>query len=179
MKKLTFKLVLMILILYFQSTAWSQEYTFKRSTVMLPNGVTLDSLRGELSVRGTMTVDGTALKQSIENCINTTTPPTCSSVEVASQILSVDVNNSAVSLTQPDGSVSEVILLSLNPIITMLNGGSFVEVDQWELADPLSSTSNQVMESTENQGMVNSVENGKFGSTTFDALQSLGLVQSP
>ena len=148
---------------------------------MLPNGVTLDSLRGELSVKGTMTVDGTTLKQSIESCINATTPPTCTSVEVEeTQILSVDVNNSAVSLTQPDGSSSEIILLSLNPIITLFNGGSFVEVDLWELADPLSSTSNQeVVEGAENPSTIDSYGSGNFGSTTFDALNSLDLIPSP
>jgi hypothetical protein len=141
-------------------------------------GQTLDTLRGDISVTGTMTVDGTTVKQNIVTC-NTATPPVCNTAEVATEILSVDVSNSAVSLMQPDGSASEIILLSLDPVITMMNVGNLVEVDQWVVTDALSSTSNQTVEGAGDPSIKDDVNKGNFGATVIDALHSLGLITSP
>jgi hypothetical protein len=182
MKSVICTFVVMLLILCFQSTAWSETYTFQRSIVIFANGEpTIDSLRGDTTLQGTLTVDGATIMQNVTICLNDTNPPTCtSSGDVSSQIISVGENNRSANIMQPDGSVVEIILLSLNPLITVANVGSFVEINQWVLTDPLSSTSNQAVENAEDDPLVAEFsESGKFGSTMTDALYSLGLIPSP
>lgn len=179
MKKIIYAFGISSLIFCFQSSAWSENFTLNRVTVMSVNqGQTLDTSRGDIKVTGTMTIDGTTVKQNIETC-NTAQPPVCNTAEVATEIMSVDVNNSAVSLMQPDGSVSEIILLSLDPVITMMSVGNLVEVDQWVQTDALSSTSNQTLESEENPSITEFGENGNLGATVINAIHSLELIPSP
>ena len=179
-KKVSCTLVFIFLIFCFQNIAWSETYTFQRSIVIFANGEpTIDSLRGDTTLQGTLTVDGATIMQNVTICLNNTSPPTCTaSGDISSQIISVGENNRSANIMQPDGSVVEIILLSLNPLITVANVGVFVEINQWVLADPLSSTSNQVVEGAGSQ-MVEFVGSGKFGSTMTDALYSLGLIPSP
>jgi hypothetical protein len=132
-----------------------------------------------MTLTGTLTINGATVTQDLTGCINNTTPPTCSATKVEAQILSVGKNNTSVSLQHPDGSVQQIILLSLDPLITLVDGENFVEVNQWMPSTSLSSTSNQAMEDAENPIMVEFFESGKFGFATFDVLHSLGLIPSP
>lgn len=180
MRSAIYTFVVMLLILCFQNMAWSETYTFQRSIVIFANGEpSIDSLRGDITVQGTMTVDGATIMQNVTICTKDTNPPTCnSSGDISSQIISVGENNRSASVMQPDGSVDELILLSLNPLIILLNGGGFVEINHWVLSDPLSSTSSQTAETGESE-IGDFTANGRIGSATIDAFHLLDLNPSP
>ena len=180
MRKVIYTLVVVPLILCFQNMAWSETYTFQRSLVIFANGEpSIDSLRGDITVQGTLTVDGATIMQNVTICTHETNPPTCNaSGDISSQIISVGENNRSASIMQPDGSIDELILLSLNPLIILINGGSFVEINHWVLADPLSSTSNQTAETDESE-IGDFTANKRIGSAMIDALHLLDLIPSP
>lgn len=180
MRSVIYTFVVVLIMLCFQNMAWSETYTFKRSIVIFANGdPAIDSLRGDITVQGTMTVDGATIMQNVTICTNDTNPPTCnSSGDISSQIISVGENNRSVNIMQSDGNIDELILLSLNPLIILINGGGFVEIDHWELSDSLSNTSNQTVETGENkEGDLTA--NGRIGSTTIDAFHFLDQNSSP
>lgn len=180
MKSIIYTLIIILLIACFQSTAWSQTFELQRSTVKFVNGgPLLDTLLGDMTLTGTLTIDGTTVTQDLTGCINNTTPPTCSTQQVSAQISSAGENNTSISLQQQDGSVQQIILLSLEPLITMIAGESFVEVNHWVPAASLSSTSNQTVEMAEDPSMPEFIESSTFGAAIVDVLYSLGLIPSP
>lgn len=180
MRSVIYTFVVALLMLCFQNMAWSETYNFQRSLVIFANGEpAIDSLRGDITVQGMMTVDGATIMQNVTICTNDTNPPTCnSSGDVSSQIISVGENNRSASIMQPDGSIDELILLSLNPLIILINGGSFVEINHWVLADPLSNTSSQIAEAGKSE-VADLTANKRIGTTMIDALHALDLMPSP
>ena len=180
MKNVIYTFVVTLLIACFQGVGWSQTFELQRSTVKFVNGgPLLDTLRGDMTLTGTLTINGPTVTQDLTGCVNDTTPPTCSSQQVSAQISSVDENNTSISLQHQDGAVQQIILLSLEPLITLVDGENFVEVNHWAPAASLSSTSNHTVESIEDPSVPELNESGTFGSTTVDMLYSLDLIPSP
>lgn len=180
MKNVIYSLVIILLITCFQSAAWSQTFELQRSTVKFVNGgPLLDTLLENLTLTGTLTINGSTVTQDLTGCVNNTTPPNCSTQQVSAQISAVGENNTSVSLQHPDGNVQQIVLLSLEPLITLIDGENFVEVNHWVPAASLSSTSNQTVEMTGDPSMPEVIENGTFGAATVDILYSLGLIPSP
>lgn len=180
MKNVIYSLVIILLITCFQSAAWSQTFELQRSTVKFVNGgPLLDTLLENLTLTGTLTINGSTVTQDLTGCVNNTTPPNCSTQQVSAQISAVGENNTSVSLQHPDGNVQQIVLLSLEPLITLIDGENFVEVNHWVPAASLSSTSNQTVEMTGDPSMPEVIENGTFGASTAAMLYSLGLIPSP
>ncbi len=165
------KLIVVLISALLPISAQGQVYELKRATLVFANGLSFDTLRGDVEVDGVMTISGNNLNQSFTVCLNNS----CESEQVTGSITSVGVNSSSVQIRSQNGSVTESILLSINPnIITLTDVGDFVEVDQWvQKSQSLSATSNQVAE--DSVAIEGANKDIKFGSAIGEALNALGV----
>ncbi|SFP97815.1 hypothetical protein SAMN05216419_104111 [Nitrosomonas cryotolerans] len=168
--------IFIILACCIQNSVWSSEYVLQRSTLISPIGQSFDTLRGDIDITGTMTINDSNVVQSIIVC-SVDTPPTCLSVEIKADIISTGVNDSSVILRFVDGRVLEHFLLSLDPIMTLINDSGFVEVEQWVPSQSLSdSDRQQIQKMFVNPTPVEFTGNERFSSPIINMLFSLGFI---
>jgi len=94
-------------------------------------------------------------------------------MKMSANIMSVGINNSSVQIKQENGIGAELMILSLDPIITFVNAGDFSEVDQWIPAHQAGSLSKHL--DLDNQIDADPITEAKFGSAIGDAIRYLGL----
>ncbi len=176
MKKTINIFIFIILACCIQNAVWSSEYVLQRTTLIFPLGQSLDTLRGDVDITGTMTINDSNVVQSIIVC-SVDTPPTCQSVEIKGDIISTGVNDSSVILRFVDGRVIEHFLLSLDPIITLISDNSFVKAEQWVPSQSLSDSGRQQIPKMHvNPTPAEFTGNEKFASPIINMLFSLGLI---
>lgn len=171
-------LVFMVLAFGIQNAAWSNEYALQRSITILPDGQSFDTLRGDTIITGTMTVNDTDVIQSITAC-SVNTPPICNSAEIRAKIISTSINDSSVVLRYQNGTIVEYFLLSLDPIMTLINDRGFVQTDQWVLSQLLSASDKQIPETLINPTPIEFTGSEKFDSPIVELLFSLDLISFP
>lgn len=175
MKKIITTLVSITLIFCIHSAVWSNEYILQRNITIFPDGQSLDTLRGDAIITGTMTVTDSNVIQLITAC-SVNTPPICNSAEIRAEIISTGINDSSVILRYVNGLVVEYFLLSLDPIMTLITDGGFVQVDQWAITQPLSALDQQMSEALIHSTPVEFTASGKFDLPIVDMLFSLGFI---
>ena len=178
MKKIINTLVFIVLAFCIQDAAWSNEYALQRSITIFPDGQSFDTLRGDAIITGTMTVDGTNVIQSITVC-SVNTPPICNSAEIKANIISTGVNDSSVVLRYLNGTIVEYFLLSLDPIMTLINDRGFVQADQWVLSQSLSASDKQIPETLINPTPIEFTGREKFDSPIVNMLFLLDFISFP
>lgn len=140
MKKSYFIFVF-VLLLFLPHNVIAEQYTLTRASVIYSDGTIVDSLQSGVSMSGTMHIIGDTATQTFTLCI-----VSCVSGSTSGTLLSFGENYHSVRVRNPDGSISEIVLLNgpFHPIVTLFHSSSFSEVDQWTQSSLLQSLEQEV-----------------------------------
>lgn len=123
-------ILLLIVALAFSPVAFAKSvYTLERTVIVWEDGTTIDTYNDDeiWHAYGFMVIDGEEVRQHTDICRY----DVCRNAVSKGDVLQLASNSSRVKILNANGQSSDVVLLSLYPLITLTRAAGYIEVDTW------------------------------------------------